>query len=176
VASPLHMSKTLNMDYVLDTQEWTLDQVSLNFDSLDEMHRVSTSPSLSSLVTSDSYLDPSLHPDFLVNFCLEYYTTISDPILVSTPTTLPTPTTIPTPTPDRIPHSRGRRARRDESPKRKHRCSSPGCSDSFTRPEHLRRHQKAHNGEKPFCCQDCGSTFSRADNMTTHRRKTHDGV
>ena len=117
------------MDFAFDIEEWTLYQVDSGFDSFDEMAQVSTSPSLSSLLTSDSYLDTSLPSDFLTNFCLEYYTTLtSDP----DPTFVPAPTT--TPTPSHIPHSRGRRAQQGRKPQAQACLLFPGVLRQFYTP------------------------------------------
>lgn len=46
----------------------------------------------------------------------------------------------------------------------KHPCQHPGCSKSFTRAEHLRRHalnhEQARNG---YTCERCSVHFQRSD-------------
>jgi len=53
-----------------------------------------------------------------------------------------------------------------------HVCSVGDCESRFKRPEHLRRHEKTHTGERPFPCAVCGRKFGRNDNLQTHMR-TH---
>ncbi|RGP63927.1 c2h2 type zinc finger domain [Fusarium sporotrichioides] len=53
-----------------------------------------------------------------------------------------------------------------------HKCSY--CSREFKRPEHLRRHCRAHTGEKPYVCH-CGACFTRNDLLRRHQRLAHTG-
>ncbi|KAI1105105.1 hypothetical protein F4804DRAFT_153290 [Jackrogersella minutella] len=48
----------------------------------------------------------------------------------------------------------------------KYQC--PRCSSSFKRPEHLKRHQRSHDGHKPFMCSICLKRFFRSDILTRH--------
>ncbi|OTA80769.1 hypothetical protein M434DRAFT_86081 [Hypoxylon sp. CO27-5] len=41
----------------------------------------------------------------------------------------------------------------------KYQC--PRCPSSFKRPEHLKRHQRSHEGHKPFMCSICLKRFFR---------------
>lgn len=41
----------------------------------------------------------------------------------------------------------------------KYQC--PRCPSSFKRPEHLKRHQRSHDGHKPFMCSICMKRFFR---------------
>ena len=56
----------------------------------------------------------------------------------------------------------------------KHACEEPGCTWSFKRHEHLKRHLLVHSGVRPWSCKwpNCGKTFSRSDNFAAHYR-TH---
>ncbi|KAI0105163.1 hypothetical protein F4776DRAFT_479214 [Hypoxylon sp. NC0597] len=48
----------------------------------------------------------------------------------------------------------------------KYQC--PRCPSSFKRPEHLKRHQRSHEGHKPFMCSICLKRFFRSDILTRH--------
>ncbi|KAI9510753.1 hypothetical protein F5148DRAFT_976212, partial [Russula earlei] len=80
---------------------------------------------------------------------------------------IPPPVTVP----HLIKKSRGRRVpESDEAQERNHVCAVPGCSKSFARAEHLKRHViSLHTHEKPFVC-GCGKTFARRDNLLQHQR------
>ncbi|KAJ5673162.1 hypothetical protein N7507_002289 [Penicillium longicatenatum] len=53
------------------------------------------------------------------------------------------------------------------------RCQRPGCTRSYLRKEHLRRHERDHANARPFTCQDCPSTFNRRDLLNRHRVLNH---
>ncbi|KAI5853635.1 hypothetical protein GGS23DRAFT_505210 [Durotheca rogersii] len=53
-----------------------------------------------------------------------------------------------------------------ESRQEKYQC--PRCPSSFKRPEHLKRHQRSHDGHKPFVCSVCLKRFFRSDILTRH--------
>lgn len=46
------------------------------------------------------------------------------------------------------------------------RCST--CQQSFTRNDHLKRHQLRHTGSKPYQCQFCQASFARSDSLRDH--------
>ncbi|KAI1773524.1 hypothetical protein F4818DRAFT_112651 [Hypoxylon cercidicola] len=48
----------------------------------------------------------------------------------------------------------------------KYQC--PRCPSSFKRPEHLKRHQRSHDGHKPFMCSICMKRFFRSDILARH--------
>jgi hypothetical protein len=57
-----------------------------------------------------------------------------------------------------------------------HRCVWEGCTNSFKRSEHLKRHLDTHRGEKRYPCEICtnpGKIFNRTDNLRVHY-KLHD--
>ena len=54
-------------------------------------------------------------------------------------------------------------------------CGSAGCSKSFKRREHLKRHMSSHTKEKPHICwvAQCRRSFSRVDNLNAHYKNAH---
>ncbi|KAH9813404.1 hypothetical protein DFH28DRAFT_1173966 [Melampsora americana] len=48
----------------------------------------------------------------------------------------------------------------------------PKCSETFSRIEHLARHERRHTKAKPFKCH-CGKVFSRLDNWRQHKNSLH---
>ncbi|RIB18440.1 hypothetical protein C2G38_1346909 [Gigaspora rosea] len=56
----------------------------------------------------------------------------------------------------------------------RHKCDWPGCTWSFKRLEHLKRHMITHTGERKYTCTypGCGKKFGRSDNFSAHC-KTH---
>lgn len=58
-------------------------------------------------------------------------------------------------------------------------CLVVGCQRSYTRVHELRRHQKAHSGEKPFACTQSlcdrrgAKGFVRKDHLRQHTRRVH---
>ena len=55
-------------------------------------------------------------------------------------------------------------------------CSYEGCTKSFSRSEHLSRHQLNHYPKRIFRCDHCDKTFVRNDLLSRHRErlKRHD--
>ncbi|OJJ05949.1 hypothetical protein ASPVEDRAFT_154056 [Aspergillus versicolor CBS 583.65] len=47
------------------------------------------------------------------------------------------------------------------------------CHRVFSKVEHLRRHQRAHTGERPFKCKHCGRKYARSDVLNRHVRHHH---
>lgn len=42
------------------------------------------------------------------------------------------------------------------------------CTKHFVRPEHLKRHEQTHSGERNYHCAICGKQFNRNDNCQEH--------
>ncbi|OXV10920.1 hypothetical protein Egran_01317 [Elaphomyces granulatus] len=54
---------------------------------------------------------------------------------------------------------------------RPHVCAT--CGRSFTRLEHLKRHERSHSNEMPLECSECGLSFARRDHLLTHKQNLH---
>ncbi|KAL7419960.1 hypothetical protein Q5752_004923 [Cryptotrichosporon argae] len=52
-------------------------------------------------------------------------------------------------------------------------CPFPGCGQSYSRMEYLKRHQRKHQDVRPFQCRDCSKAFARSDVLLRHRRRCH---
>ncbi|WOO78567.1 Cell wall integrity transcriptional regulator CAS5 [Vanrija pseudolonga] len=52
-----------------------------------------------------------------------------------------------------------------------HKC--PLCSATFTRPQHVGRHLRAHTGDRPYECKECPLRFARSDLLSRHVNKAH---
>ncbi|WWC66360.1 uncharacterized protein I206_100261 [Kwoniella pini CBS 10737] len=52
-----------------------------------------------------------------------------------------------------------------------HKC--PLCSATFTRPQHVGRHLRAHTGDRPYECKQCPLRFARSDLLSRHVNKAH---
>lgn len=55
---------------------------------------------------------------------------------------------------------------KDTTSEKRFHCSV--CQRSFTRNDHLKRHQLQHTGVKPYPCQFCGTAFARSDGLRDH--------
>ncbi|CED82303.1 urate oxidase [Phaffia rhodozyma] len=49
----------------------------------------------------------------------------------------------------------------------------PLCDATFTRPQHVARHMRAHTGDRPYPCLFCPERFARSDLLSRHRNKFH---
>src|SRR5277367_4307604 len=58
--------------------------------------------------------------------------------------------------------------RRSNEREKKYACDT--CGKRFTKPSHLKRHERSHSGEKPFECAECGKIFSQKSSLTQHLR------
>lgn len=54
----------------------------------------------------------------------------------------------------------------------RHQCSI--CPRSYKRPEHLRRHQDAHDAGRIYTCQSCSTSFHRSDVLKRHSQTCRD--
>ena len=50
----------------------------------------------------------------------------------------------------------------------RHVCSFPGCTRTYARREHLKRHIKVHQGSATLACRICGRRFHRKDHLKHH--------
>ncbi|KAJ5812982.1 hypothetical protein N7447_010005 [Penicillium robsamsonii] len=53
-------------------------------------------------------------------------------------------------------------------------CQVPGCTSSYRRKEHLRRHEAQHRGSHLRTCSICERVFSRSDSLRRHIRRDHE--
>lgn len=54
-------------------------------------------------------------------------------------------------------------------PSSKRTCCSV-CNKTFSRSDHLKRHQLRHSGLNPYCCVFCRQPFTRSDLLKSHYR------
>ncbi|ORY31969.1 hypothetical protein BCR39DRAFT_524873 [Naematelia encephala] len=67
----------------------------------------------------------------------------------------------------------GRRGKDGGKDKETFGCPYPGCGQSYSRMEYLKRHQRKHQDVRPFSCKDCSKAFARSDVLLRHRRRCH---
>ncbi|KAL4788795.1 hypothetical protein BDV19DRAFT_65674 [Aspergillus venezuelensis] len=56
---------------------------------------------------------------------------------------------------------------------RRFACCLPGCTSSYQRKEHLRRHEAQHSNRLASACPFCSRTFGRSDTLRRHVRRDH---
>ncbi|CAH8614547.1 unnamed protein product [Schistosoma margrebowiei] len=58
----------------------------------------------------------------------------------------------------------------DNHPRRRHICTFPGCSRSYSELNRLEEHLRTHTGERPYVCRKpgCGATFARLSGVKSH--------
>lgn len=49
-------------------------------------------------------------------------------------------------------------------------CPYDGCNYTTIRAGHLRRHERIHTNEKPYCCKYCSYQASRSDHLKRHEQ------
>ena len=54
---------------------------------------------------------------------------------------------------------------------RPHACNWPGCEWKFARSDELTRHYRKHTGYRPFQCHYCQRAFSRSDHLSVHEKQ-----
>jgi len=56
-----------------------------------------------------------------------------------------------------------------------HACSEPGCSRTFSKPSRLRDHMYTHTGERHYICHvaECGKSFTRNQHLKRHEQVSH---
>ena len=55
----------------------------------------------------------------------------------------------------------------------RHHCDYEGCTASFARMEHLKRHKSVHDPSISFPCEYCKREFARKDILKRHLRRQH---
>ncbi|OCF31099.1 hypothetical protein I316_07230 [Kwoniella heveanensis BCC8398] len=61
----------------------------------------------------------------------------------------------------------------DMTPLHTYRSNPQLCSATFTRPQHVGRHLRAHTGDRPYECKECPLRFARSDLLSRHVNKAH---
>ncbi|ODN97010.1 hypothetical protein I350_07988 [Cryptococcus amylolentus CBS 6273] len=93
-----------------------------------------------------------------------------DSALVPEPSPVALP---PPPAPTTSTGGSGRGRNKDGKEKESFACTFPGCGQSYSRMEYLKRHQRKHQDDRPFQCKDCSKAFARSDVLLRHRRRCH---
>ncbi|VCX37914.1 unnamed protein product [Gulo gulo] len=51
-----------------------------------------------------------------------------------------------------------------------YKCNVKGCTWKFPRSDELNRHKRRHSGERPYLCTKCNRNFARSDHLKQHQR------
>ncbi|OCF33207.1 hypothetical protein I316_05252 [Kwoniella heveanensis BCC8398] len=72
-----------------------------------------------------------------------------------------------------LPIEGGRGRGKEGKEKETFACPHPGCGQTYSRMEYMKRHQRKHQDDRPFQCKDCIKAFARSDVLLRHRRRCH---
>ncbi|KAI8675940.1 hypothetical protein NCS57_00496900 [Fusarium keratoplasticum] len=57
---------------------------------------------------------------------------------------------------------------------KQYQCAVPGCRRAYRRNEHLLRHMRSHDSQKPYECPKCHKCYSRQDVLKRHVAQQHE--
>ncbi|XP_057374890.1 transcription factor IIIA-like [Daphnia carinata] len=66
-------------------------------------------------------------------------------------------------------------AKRDLQPgNKRYHCTHEGCTAAFGKPSRLVQHERIHSGDRPFQCQQCDQSYTRAFHLKRHVSIAHE--